>query len=213
MRSAALRVVSLTGSGRVAEAEKQVNALANASPRDLVAIVERLAPFVESGDRHKRVPYVELQLKAAELLLKHRDKLAKAEQETLDRRLGWVYLANGQTALAVERLGILTGDAPKNVSLQREIAQLLEKHDDRECQSLARQCWRRVETATKPGSLEWLIARLGVIECNSKLGQHDVARKLFENTRAIHQDLGGSETKARYMAADQELKRRAEAAR
>ena len=204
-RASALHVVALAGSGRPLEAERLMNTLAAASPRDLLAIVERLAPFVASDDRQRRLQYVELQLRAAERLARQRNSLTKPEQESLDRCFGRAYLASGQLAKAVELYGRLAADAPKDAARQRDIALQLETVNSHECQTLAKQCWRRVESSTKPGSPEWLLARLGVISSSRKLDQQQEARKLLEVTRVLYPALGGSEIKLQFAEVERQL--------
>ena len=205
-RASALHVVALAGSGRPLEAERLMNTLAAAAaPRDLLAIIERLAPFVASDDRQRRLQYVELQLHAAERLAEQRNSLTKPEQESLDRCFGRAYLASGQLAKAVELYGRLAADAPKDAARQRDIALLLEAINSHECQMLAKQCWRRVESMTKPGSTEWLLARLGVISSSRKLDQQQQARKLLEVTRVLYPALGGSEMKSRFAEVERQL--------
>ena len=204
-RAAGLRVVALAGSGRPLEAERLVNSLATVSPRDLLAIVERLAPFVASDDRPRRLPYVELQLRAIERLNEQRDSLSKSEQQSLDRCVGRAYLANGQLTKAVELYKRLAAEAPKDAARQREIAQQLETIDNREGVTLAKQCWRRVESSTKQGSPEWLTARLGVIATSSRLDQQDEARKLLDVTKLLYPALGGSELQTRFAEIERQL--------
>ena len=204
-RAAALRVVALAGSGQTLEAERLVKSLAAASPRDLLAIVERLAPFVASDDRQRRQPYAELQLRAIERLAEHRKSLSKAEQESLDRSIGRAYLASGQLTKAVELYTRLADEAPKDAARQREIALLLEAVDNREGLTLAKQCWRRIESSTKPGSPEWLTARLGVIATSSRLDQVAEARKLLVLTKLLYPELGGRELQSRFAEIERQL--------
>lgn len=182
-----------------------VQSLAAASPNDLLAIVERLAPFVASTDREQRLQFVELQLRAASRLNEQRAALTKPEQESLDWCLGRAYLASGQLAKGVELYGRLANETPKDAARQRDIAQQLEPFDDRPCQSLARQCWRRIEVSTKPGSPEWLLARIGLITTTSKLGEQLLARKLLETTKALHPKLGGPALQPQFEALDRQL--------
>ena len=205
LRASALNVVALAGSGRPLDAERQMETLAAASPRDLLAIVERLAPFVASDDRQRRLQSVGLQLRAAERLAGQRASLTKPEQESLDRCFGRAYLASGQLAKAVELFGRLAADAPKDTARQRNIAMQLEAIDNRECQMLAKQCWRRIELSTKQGSPEWLLARLGVIATGSKLGQHEESRKLLDVTKLLYPELGGEELKSRFAEVERQL--------
>ncbi|MBC8116003.1 MAG: hypothetical protein H7062_16570, partial [Candidatus Saccharimonas sp.] len=204
-RAAALRVVALAGSGRSLEAERLVKSLATDSPRDLLAIVERLAPFVASDDRQLRQQYFAVQLRAIERLTEHRDSLSKVERDSLDRCIGRAYLAGGQLTKAVELYKRLADEAPKDAARQRDIALQLEATDHRECLLLARQCWRRIESLTKPGSPEWLTARLGVISTSSKVDREDEARKLLVITKLLYPALGGSELQPQFAELERQL--------
>ena len=204
-RAAALRVVALAGSGRSLEAERLVKSLAADSPRDLLAVVERLTPFVVSEDQPRRQQYVAVQLRAIERLTEHRDSLGKAEQESLDRSIGRAYLLGGQPSKAVELYKRLADAAPKDAARQREIALQLEAIDQRDCQLLVKQCWRRIESVTKPGSPEWLTARLGVIAASSRLDQQDFAQKLLVTTRLLYPALGGVELESRFAELERQL--------
>jgi hypothetical protein len=207
-RADSLRVVALAGNGRPLDAERLIDSLAAASPRDLLVIVERLAPFVASADRQRQVQYVSLQLHAAERLSKFRDSLSKSEQDQLDQAVGRAYLASGQTPKALELYGKLATETSKDAKRQREIAILFKDSDQPDCQSLARQCWRRVEALSKQGTPEWLTARLGVIESNVRLHQSDEARKLMKITRLLYPELGGSELKPRFVEMERLLDQR-----
>ena len=204
-RAAALYAIALAGNGRSLEAERMMQSFATASPQDLLAIVERLAPFIASTDRKQRLQFVELQLRAASRLNEQRAALTKPEQESLDQCLGRAYLASGQLAKGVELYGRLASETPKDAARQRDIAQMLDQFGDRPCQSLARQCWRRIEVSTKPGSPDWLRARLGLITTSSKLGEQLLARKLLETTKALHPALGGPAMQTQFESIDLQL--------
>ena len=204
-RAESLRVVALAGNGRPLEAERLINSLAAASPRDLLVIVELLAPFVASENRQRQVQYVALQLHAVEQLSKHRAELSRDEQNQMDQSLARAYLANGQISKALEIYERQATAAAKAAGRQRDIALLLSGFEQRECVVLARQCWRRIESLTKQGSPEWLGARLGVITAGIKLGDVAEAKKLLAVTRLLYPDLGGEELKSRFQAAEQKL--------
>ena len=204
-RAESLRVVALAGNGKPMEAERLINSLAAASPRDLLVIVERLGPFVASENRLRQTQYVSLQLLAIDQLAKHRSTLSKEEQDQLDQFLARAYLASGQLAKAIETYERQATSAAKDAGRQREIAMLLAEHPQRECAMLARQCWRRVESLTKQGSAEWLTARLGEITTGIQLGEGAESKKLLALTKLLYPELGGSELKARFLAAEEKL--------
>jgi tetratricopeptide (TPR) repeat protein len=204
-RAESLRVVAMAGNGRPLEAERLLDSLAAASPRDLLVIVELLAPFASSQNRQRQVQYVALQLHAIRQLSKHRGELSRDEQGQLDQSLARAYLANGQITKALEIYERQAADAAKDANRQREIAVLLSETGQRECIVLARQCWRRIESLTKQGTPDWLGARLGVISTGIKLGDTAEAKKLLAVTRLLYPELGGADLKSRFLAAEREL--------
>ncbi|MDB5345426.1 MAG: hypothetical protein JWP89_3803 [Schlesneria sp.] len=204
-RAESLLVVALAGNGKPLEAERLLDSLAAAAPRDLLVIVERLAPFVASPNRQRQLQYGELQLRAVELLSKHRSSLARDEQDRLDQSLGRTYLASGQITKAIEIYERQATAAAKDANRQREIAVLLSEFEPREAAVLAKQCWRRVESLSKQGSPEWLTARLGVITTCIKLNELAEARKLLALAKVLYPELGGGELKVRYEAEERRL--------
>ncbi|MBS0203940.1 MAG: hypothetical protein JSS49_13630 [Planctomycetes bacterium] len=204
-RAGSLRVVALAGSGKPAEAERLIDSLASAAPRDLLVIVERLAPFVASESGQMRIQYVALQLRAVELLARHRSALSGEEQDQLDQSVARVYLASGQLSKAVEIYERQATAAAQDINRQREIAILLADLEPRECTVLARKCWHRVESLTKRGSPEWLTARLGVIQTGIQLDELAESKKLLILTKILYPELGGEDLKARFQAAEKKL--------
>lgn len=204
-RAESLRVVALAGNGRPLEAERLIDSLASAAPRDLLVIVDRLAPFVASRNRQRQVQYASLQLRAVEQLAKHRAGLSRAELDQVDQSLGRAFLASGQITKALEIYERQATESAKDAERQREIATLLSEFEPRECAVLAKQCWRRAEALTKQGSPAWLTARLGVISTSIQLDELPEARKLLALTRLLYPELGGAELKARFDAVEQKL--------
>ena len=204
-RAESLRVVALAGGGKPLEAEKLIDSLASASPKDLLVIIDRLAPFVASPNRQRQIQYAALQLHAVEQIARHRSSLSRDVQDQLDESLARAYLASGQITKALEIYERQALAAPKDAKRQKEIATLLGDFEPRECAMLSKQCWRRVESLTKQGSSEWLAARLGVITTAVQLNETTEARKLLSLTRLLYPELGGADLKARFEAVEQNL--------
>ncbi len=206
-RSEALRVVAMAGNGHPLEAERLIVSLAKASPRDLMVIVERLAPFVASQNRQRQSQYVTLQLHAIQLLLPHKKSLSREEQDRLEQFQARAYLVTGETGKALEVYERMATAAAKDASRQREIAGLLSEASAKECSVLAQQCWRRAESLSKQGTAEWFTARLGVISASVKLNEQAEARKLLAVTKLLYPELGGPETKKQFLELEQRLGR------
>lgn len=205
-RAQSLRVVTLAGHGNPLEAEKLIQSLGNASIRDLFAIVERLAPFVATEDRQRQAQYVSLQLRALEMLEPHRATLTDEEQSRLDRIRATTFLASGQIARAVEIFTREVKATANDSGRQKEIALLLAELDNRECQVLARSCWRRIESLHPAGSPEWLEARAGVIAACAALGDTAEARKFLTLTRVLTPNLDESDSARRFEMLERRLK-------
>ena len=78
----------------------------------------------------------------------------------------------------------------KEPQKQREIAIRFADLSNADAQSLAKQCWRRVVSATKDGSIEWLSAKLGILKALIRLNQFDDARKLLASTKVLYPEPG-----------------------
>jgi len=205
-RAQSLRVIALAGNGQPLEAERLMKTLGNASPRELLGIAEGLAPFVLTEDPQRQAQYVALQVQAMEQLAPHRSRLSAPEQVEVDRMQARAWLASGQIAKAAEIYAREIQAAGRDAARLHEIARQLSEFEHRECQSLARTCWRRLESQSKPGTSDWLVARLGVISTSLNLKETADARKLISLTRVLYPDV----TRGPHADRFHELERQAE---
>lgn len=205
-RSEALRVVAIAGNGHPLEAERLIDSLAQASPRDLMVIVERLAPFVASPNRQRQVQYVTLQLHAIELLLPHRKALDREELDRLEQFHARAYLTTGDTPKALEIYERQATAAEKDVNRQLEIAALLAELPSKDCTVLARQCWQRAEKLSKQGTSPWFTARAGVIDTAIRLNEVADAKKLLAVTKLLYPELGGPVMQDRFAELERKLR-------
>ena len=204
-RIAPLHIVALAGRGNIVEAERVLSTL-SASPSKMLLVFGRLTQFVAATNPAERAPLATLQLSVAKRLIPLQDQLSPDEREQFDRCLATTYIAAGQFAKAVELVKKLANLSPKDINKQRELAQLLAEANDPDAQSLTRQCWRRVESLTKSGSVEWLSARLAVLRACVRLNQFEEGRKLLQVTRLLYPDLGGEILKTQFETIDEELR-------
>lgn len=204
-RVAPLQILALAGTGKTAEAER-ILASVSASPGDLLNVLDRLTRFVTMTRGEQRARIASLQLQVAERLAQRRDELSLADRELLDRCQLNAYVTMGRIAKAVEFGTQLAEQSAKDSDKQREMATLFADVFNPDAQSLAKQCWRRVESATKAGSAEWMSARLGILKASIRLNQFDEARKLLQVTKVLYPDLGGEPLKNQFDAIELDLK-------
>ena len=147
-----------------------------------------------------------MQRAAAERLIPVRDQLTAGERERLDLCLVRANIGAGEFAKAAEAVRRMADASAKDIEKQRELATLLAGVNNPEVLALAKQCWRRIESLAKPGSAEWLTARLEVLRACLGLGQLEEGRKLMQITRVLYPDFGGDVLRARFEAIEKELR-------
>ena len=203
-RAAPSMIVALAGGGKTAEAEQKLDSL-SASPAEMLAVLDRLTQFVATMRGEERVRLARLQFQLAERLSARREQLSTAEGELLDRSLTKAYALSGQFKKAAELAQRVAEHSLKDLGKQREIAKLFDDVENPEAQTLAKQCWRRVESLTKAGSAEWMTARLAVLKACVRLNQFEEGRKLMQVTRVLYPELGGEPLKKRFETVEKEL--------
>ena len=206
-RTAPLRIVALTGMGNTADAE-QILSQKSVSPAQMLDVVDKLTWFLAAtaADEQKRISSV-LRL-VIQQLDRRRDELSAEQCQLLDQYLIRAYAATGEIVKTVDLAKRLSEQFAKDADKQRELARLLSEIPKPEAVSLTKQCWRRVESLTKPGSLEWLTARKEVLTACIRLDQFDEAHKLIQLTKVLYPDLGGEPLKAQLEAIERDLQSR-----
>jgi len=200
-----LRVVTLAAQGKIADAQSLLKPY-TASPAELLMIVERLTPFVDTAKGNAQVQLAMLQLDVSERLEPQRSQLSPAEGEHFDRCYLKACLSAGQQSKALETGRRQIDQVAKDADRLRELARLFSESSNRDALQLAKQSWRRVEGLTKAGSPEWMQARLSVLQCCVRSGELDEGRKLLQVTKALYPDLGGGTLKDEYAAVERDLK-------
>ena len=200
-----LRIVALTGMGNTTDAEQLLNQK-SVSPAQMLDIVEKLTWFLAATADEERQRIASFQRLVIQQLNRRRDELSAEQSQLLDQSLISTYAATGEIGKTVELAKRLSVQFAKDADKQRELAQLLSEIPKPEAVSLTKQCWRRVESLTKPGSLDWLTARKEVLRACVRLDQFDEARKLIQLTKVLYPDLGGEPLKAQFGAIERDLK-------
>ena len=200
-----LRIVAFTGMGRITDAEQLLNQK-SVAPAQMLDVVEKLAWFLAGTAAEERKRIDSFQRLVVQQLDRRRDELSAEQCQFLDQCLISTYAATGEIGKTVELAKRLSEQFAKDADKQRELAQLLSETPKPEAVSLTKQCWRRVESLTKPGSLDWLTARKEVLRACVRLDQFDEARKLIQVTKVLYPDLGGEPLKAQFEAIERDLK-------
>jgi tetratricopeptide (TPR) repeat protein len=193
-----LRIVSLAGQRRIAEAQQVLDSATQARPQELLAVLHGLVQLATDIEPQRQQALGALQLAAARRLDGRRAELDPAARRTLDECRAQAFAAVGQIDDAIKVYEELLQASPSNRELLRTTAELLLRSPSKEALSRAKQTWRRLEAREKPGSPAWLEARYQVAASTLALGQTDECRKLVGVTRLLYPDLGNPELKQRY---------------
>lgn len=202
-----LQIIVLAGRDQSTEAERLLKSLTT-SPAVLLSVIVGLDQFASVKPAPERARIADLQVKVAERLGQHREELSLVQRSHLDQSLARAFITTHQTVKALEILKRLADSSTKDLDKQRELAKQLSEMTDQGAITLGRQCWRRVEALTKPGSLEWLSARLGALQATVQLNQAEEARKLLQVTKVLYPDLGGEPFAKQFEAVERELQSR-----
>ena len=201
-----LRIVSLAGQRQIDKARKLVRELSDSGPADVLAVLDGLTRAAVNVGGATRAGLGELQLQAAEPLVRRRKQLTATQQSRLDHCLAEAYAATDRSRRAITIYSQLLRTSPRDRDLLTTIADLRMKCGTSECLKAARANWQMLQSLDKPGSRNWLAARYQVTLCSYRLGRYDECRKLLTVTRLLYPDLGGRELKAMYTTLEQMVK-------
>ena len=194
-----LRVISLAGQRKIAEAERLLDSLEKAGPDELLSMLDGLTAVSARCDSSTQHMVAELQLRALQdLALSTRQELSATQRTRLWRARAEAYAATGQVSKAITASELLLEKSPRDSKLLRSTADLCEQLETNAGNKQAKGFWRRLEGVLKAGSPEWLEARWHVIRCCQKLGEQTEADKLLKVTKLLYPDLGGATMKAKF---------------
>ena len=206
-RAHLMMVIALAGQEKFAEADRKLKSHSFA-PSQLVSILTRLTPMgmlIPESDRKRLAAF---QLKIAAQLNELRGQLSSKDQLDCDLVMIEVNLTVGQRNRALEIAKTLATENAKNRDLQRTLANRLIRFEQPETLTLAKGCWHRTESLTKPGSVDWIQARLGVVQCAVRLKQHEEARKLIRVTKVLYPSLGNPDLKSQFESLELEVQQK-----
>ncbi len=212
-QGAQLRIVSLAGQQRWDQAEAFVRRLSDASPGEVLSILDGLMQVGASIEPTARRGLGNLQLKAAEELARRRTELNAADAQRLDRCLAQAYLATNQPTKAIAIYESLVERNPRDLPLVKTVAGLLMDCGTAECAEKSLAFWRKIEAAEKQGSRAWLEASYSIARCSLRLKRFDECRKILGVTKVLYPEMGGPDLKAKFETLRKELERADESGR
>ncbi|MBI1309909.1 hypothetical protein GC176_01275 [bacterium] len=193
----ALKVVSLAGTGRPAEARRLLDRLGSTQSDSLADVLKALAEAsMAEIDAATSAAFGQLQVRAMELSTVDLDTLPIERQIPLRLALADAHEQSGMAGSAARELEVVVAARPDDEGLQRRLARLQLASGERALIAKAKVTWRSIENRLKAGSNDWMEARRRVIECSLALGENDEATKLLQITRLLYPDGGSDETRA-----------------
>jgi hypothetical protein len=171
---------------------------ASLSSIQLLSIINELTTFSVSFPNNQRIRIALFQLKLIDQLNTTRDQLSATERLGLDLCSIKTNQVAGQMTKSLEIARQLSASNPKDRDVQRELTNLLAEMDLPEATSAAKECWRRIESLTKPGSSDWMTARIAILQICLRQKQYDEGRKLLQITKVLYPELGGPTLKAQF---------------
>ena len=193
-----LRIVSLAGQGKIADARQLLGTLTAGDPGAALTVLDGLAEVARNSRPDQRIMLGKLQVQAAEEVQRRGDELTPRQSQRLAGCLAEAYASVGRPDDAVQTFRRMLEVAPADKGLIARaaggIAAIGSPASVREAKTL----WRRVEKLEAPGSAEWLSARLEVARCCRQLEQIEEFRKLLGVTRVLYPELGGPELKRQF---------------
>ncbi len=193
-----LRVVSLAGQRRIDDAERLLDSLEEAGPDELLTLLDGLTSVAAHCDAGTQRLVAELQLRTSNGLAASPASLTAAQKLRLWRVRAEAFAATGQPSKALSIYQQLVEQSPRDIKLLRTAAELCDIIDSSAATTRAKSYWRRLESALKAGTPEWLDARWHLIRCCQKLGEQTEADKLLKVTKLLYPDLGGPVVKAKF---------------
>jgi tetratricopeptide (TPR) repeat protein len=200
-----LRIVALAEKGRYADAERRLRESApGGSARDLLPAARLLDRFASAADsdlvRRRIGPLMGLAVGGL-LARPSALKPAEAMEARLCQARGLLFGGDPDAARKAVESWPTTSD-PVPTELLHDLADLYTQVG---ASSLAVDAYRLLMKRSRPGSIPWFDARLGLAQSYAQAGQPAAARQLIDATAILHPDLGGSALRERFERLRQRL--------
>ena len=200
-----LRIVSLAGQGRSADARALVKHIAGNNASEVLLVLDGLSKLEQSTDSGVQAELGELQLQTALALDDRRGELSAADNRHLDECLAQAYLATRQPLKAMEVYSQLLKRFPRDPVLLETAATMMMDIGSSNALQQAKQHWRTVESLQPAGGAQWLDARYQVARCCFLLREYVECRRLLDLTRLLYPDAGGPQLRERFASLEREL--------
>ena len=188
-------------------AEEKLQAMSEASPAQLLDLLEGLSAVVTRSRPEVRRDMAALELATVALLAPQREKLDKSQARTLDRVHAEALAAANRREEALALFAALAKDNPLDGGIQEAYGELLLAGADKESVAKGLNQWRIVAARSKPRSGRWLKAKYSIALAQSKLGEKDDAAALLEYLLLTPPGLEGTPWKVRCEALFEECRR------
>ncbi|HUE70143.1 MAG TPA: hypothetical protein VMP01_04570 [Pirellulaceae bacterium] len=188
-------------------AELMLQEMSEASPAQLLDLLEGLSAVVRRSRPDVRREMAALELATVELLLPQRQKLDGTQQLSLDRVHAEALAAANRRDEAISLFAALAKKNPLHGDIQEAYGDLLLAGQDKDSLAKGLAQWRIVAARSKPRSERWLKARYSVALAQSKLGEKKQAAALLEYLLLTPPGLDGTPWKVRCEALLEECRR------
>jgi hypothetical protein len=200
-----LRIVSLTCLGDTAAATELLKSTVLLNQDRLSGILSGLSAVAEFLPDNQRRNVGTIQLQATQHAGLNPADLSEEQIDTFGPIVASAYEMIGQPSLAIETLKRMLSKRPKDVAMRRRVAELLLTTQKTTDITAAQLQFRKLESSLKPGSLDWMDARIHVIESSILLKNFDEATKLLKVTQLLYPNPGTDELKRRLKEASTTL--------
>lgn len=202
-----IEIVALAGEGKGNAAEALAARWGSAPPDQLLTLMKTLVEVRQSVRAELQPRLTSLLLKIIERVADLRDKVPADQRRQWDLALVDAHLASGQSHRASRVLEELVRAHPQDAELARLAVKLLADVKTPEADAVRQLTWTRQESTAKPGSPDWIAARLGRIESLLDAGQAPEAQKLFKVTALLYRRQSPPELQQRFDSLELRLSR------
>lgn len=201
-----VQIVALAGEGRGSAAEALATQWDSAPPDKLLTLMKTLVEVRQSVRTELQPRLTSLLLKTIERVADARKTIPPERKREWDLALVDAHLASGQFHRASRVLEDLVRANPQDLELARLAVKLLADVKTPEADAVRELTWSRQEATSKPGSSDWIAARLGRIEAMLDSGQTPEAGKLFKVTALLYRRQSPPELQQKFDALEGRLK-------
>ena len=193
-----LQIVTFAGQQRAEESQQLLDKLNQTGPEELLAILSGLADISQNTDERVRRELADLQIQAADRLMRQRDQLDVRSQWLLDETRAEAYEARRRPHDALIVYESMLEREPRNRRLVRKCAELYASTGNPEELQQSYEYWKRLVGLEEQGERGWLEARYELAACSFELGQPEEAGKIVGVTKLLYPDMGGADLRTRY---------------